>query len=63
MVQGKCPQCGQLYFGKALLHPNNEYCECGMMLAITESDKECMREYIQSLITKEQKCKEDKITA
>ena len=36
MIQGKCPQCGQLYYGYALLEPDNQNCDnCGGELIIT----------------------------
>ncbi|HEX9897091.1 MAG TPA: hypothetical protein VGA85_05480 [Dehalococcoidales bacterium] len=37
MIEGKCPQCGERYFGWALLQPRNQSCtKCGTGLLIAE---------------------------
>jgi len=37
MIEGKCPKCGQRYYGWALLQPRNQSCsKCGTGLLITE---------------------------
>jgi len=46
MIQGKCQQCGQLYYGSALLQPDNENCNnCGDKLLITQLEEKDTRGY------------------
>jgi hypothetical protein len=46
MIQGKCPECGQLYYGFALLQPNNQSCDaCGSELLITQNGKRTLEGY------------------
>jgi len=46
MIAGKCPNCGALYFGWALLQPRNQSCpKCGVGLLITEDNKKTFRGY------------------
>jgi len=40
MIEGKCPECRQKYYGWALLQPHNQSCDkCGAQLVITEEGK------------------------
>ena len=40
MLEGKCPQCGQQYFGLALTNPRYQTCDrCGAALEIRDGDK------------------------
>ena len=40
MLEGKCPQCGQQYFGLALANPRYQTCDrCGTGLEIKDGDK------------------------
>jgi hypothetical protein len=40
MFEGRCPQCGELYFGLALTNPRYQTCEkCGTALQITDGQK------------------------
>jgi len=40
MLEGRCPQCGQHYFGMALANPRYQTCnKCGTGLEIKEGDK------------------------
>jgi hypothetical protein len=37
MIEGKCPKCGQRYYGWALVQPRNQSCaKCGTGLLIAE---------------------------
>jgi len=40
MLEGKCPQCGQCYYGLALANPRYQTCDkCGVGLEIKDGDK------------------------
>jgi len=40
MIQGKCPKCGQFYFGWALIQPRNQMCTvCNISLLINQEGK------------------------
>jgi uncharacterized protein (DUF983 family) len=40
MLEGKCPKCGQQYFGLALANPRYQTCDrCGVGLEIKDGDK------------------------
>jgi hypothetical protein len=40
MIEGRCPKCGEHYFGWALRFARNRYCNvCGTALAITEDNE------------------------
>jgi uncharacterized protein (DUF983 family) len=40
MLEGKCPQCGQCYYGMALANPRYQTCnKCGAGLEIKDGDK------------------------
>jgi len=40
MLEGKCPQCGQCYYGLALANPRYQTCDkCGAGLEIKDGDK------------------------
>jgi hypothetical protein len=46
MPEGKCPKCGQRYYGWALLQPRNQSCvKCGAGLLITEDNGKPFRGY------------------
>jgi DNA-directed RNA polymerase subunit M/transcription elongation factor TFIIS len=46
MIEGKCPKCGQQYFGWALLQPRNQSCaKCGTGLLITEDSGKSVTGY------------------
>jgi acetyl-CoA carboxylase beta subunit len=51
LIQGKCPKCGQLYFGCALLEHDQICPECGVELLVTEDKRklviECSHSYIE----------------
>ena len=41
MIEGKCPKCGQQYWGWSLLNHRNQSCKkCGTGLLISEDGKE-----------------------
>lgn len=40
MLEGKCPQCGQCYYGLALANPRYQTCDkCGAGLEVKDGDK------------------------
>jgi hypothetical protein len=46
MIEGKCPKCGDRYYGWALLEPRHQSCEkCGVGLLITEDGKKTFQGY------------------
>ena len=46
MIEGKCPKCGQTYFGWALLTPRNQMCgRCGTGLEIFEGGRKIITGY------------------
>lgn len=50
-LKGKCPKCGQKYYGWALLNPKNKNCEkCGTELIIEKNKKNLKPIKIPNLI-------------
>ena len=46
MIEGKCPKCGRMYYGWALLQPRNQSCtKCGVGLLITEDGIKTIQGY------------------
>jgi hypothetical protein len=46
MIEGRCPKCGQRYYGWALLQPRYQSClKCGVGLLITEDSKKTFQGY------------------
>ena len=46
MIEGKCPKCGQWYYGWGLIQPRNQSCaKCGVGLLITMDGKEVFEGY------------------
>jgi len=46
MIEGKCPKCGQRYFGWALRQPRNQSCaKCGTGLLINEGGLKTIEGY------------------
>ena len=46
MIEGKCPKCGDRYYGWSLLQPRHQSClKCGVGLLITEDGKKTIQGY------------------
>ena len=46
MIEGKCPKCGDQYYGWALIEPKHQSClKCGVGLLITEDGKKTFQGY------------------
>lgn len=46
MIEGRCPKCGQQYWGWSLLNPRNQMCtRCGTGLVIIEDGKRVITGY------------------
>jgi hypothetical protein len=46
MIEGKCPKCGDRYYGWALIEPRHQSClKCGVGLLITEDGKKTIQGY------------------
>ena len=46
MIEGRCPKCGQRYYGWALLQPRYQSClKCGVGFLITEVGKKTFQGY------------------
>jgi hypothetical protein len=46
MIEGRCPKCGQWYYGWVLLQPRYQSClKCGVGLLITEDGKKTIQGY------------------
>ena len=46
MIEGKCPKCGQQYWGWSLLNHHNQSCKkCGAGLLISEDGKKIIEKY------------------
>ena len=46
MIEGKCYNCGRVYYGWSLLQPRNQSCPlCGIGLLITEDGKKTIHGY------------------
>ena len=46
MIEGRCPKCGQRYYGWALLQPRYQSClKCGVGFLITEDGKKTFQGY------------------
>jgi uncharacterized protein (DUF983 family) len=46
MIEGRCPKCGQVYYGWVLLQPRHQNClKCGIGLLITEDGKKTIQGY------------------
>ena len=46
MIEGKCPKCGQRYYGWALVQPRNQSCaKCGVGLLITQAGAKVIEGY------------------
>lgn len=39
MPQAICPECGNQYFGWALLNPKHQRCSCGCALVVINNDQ------------------------
>jgi hypothetical protein len=46
VIEGKCPKCGQQYWGWSLMNPRNQSCrKCGAGLLIIEDGKRAIEGY------------------
>lgn len=46
MIKGKCPNCGQFYFGWALMQPRKQICaECNAKLVFTQEEQKAIENY------------------
>jgi hypothetical protein len=46
MIEGRCPNCGRLYYGWVLLQQRHQSCtKCGVGLLITEDGKKTIQGY------------------
>ncbi len=43
MIEGMCPKCKQKYYGWALLKPDNDRCDCGYELFLTEDGRRLIK--------------------